>query len=357
MPESAEGVVEDRATQRTGWRRSLALAGLSVLWLSLVIAALWSVGAILYSNLPWAWVRVTLTGVFIVGCVGLAGFYPRRRSALVIFLGAFGVVLIWFLLTPASNTRDWMPDVAVAPSVQIDGDRVTIRNVRDFAYRSEADYDARYTTRTVDLSRLKSIDLIMSYWGPTLICHTFVTFGFDDGQFLCCSIETRKKKGDEYSAIRGLYRQYELIYIWAEERDVIGLRTNHRGEEVFVYRLEFKPERLRRIFLDYLDRTISMETRPEWYNAVTNSCGMNIIYSAAARRPWIPLKPNLLMNGRWDRVIYESGHFSTPLPFPEFRAQSRVNTRAQAAEGSTEFSARIREGLPSIPAAPTRPGG
>ena len=145
------------------------------------------------------------------------------------FLAAFAVVLVWWLLMPPSNSRNWQPDVAVLPWADIQGNRVTIHNIRNCDYRSETDYTVRHYDKTFDLAKLKSVDLSLVYWGSPYIAHTMLSFGFEGDGYVCFSIETRKEIGEAYSTVKGFFRQYELTYVVADERDLIGLRTNYRG--------------------------------------------------------------------------------------------------------------------------------
>ncbi len=199
---------------------------LSILWFT------WTTGTIWFSNLHSPGLRAVLT---IAWLALLAIVFLRVRPlprALKVALRASALVVLVYVCVRPSNDRDWQPDVAVAPTIDIQGDRVTVHGVRNFHYRSETDFDAHWEDRTYDLSKLRSFDLVMSYWGPIDYCHTFVSFGFEGGEQLACSVETRKEVGEEYSTFGGLYKRFELIYIFADERDVIGLRTNQRGEHV-----------------------------------------------------------------------------------------------------------------------------
>ena len=188
--------------------------------------------------------------------IGGSAIRPLLRG-LVVALFPVIVVALWWTSIPASNTRDWTPDVARTARATFDGSRVTIENVRNFKYRSETDYDQRWETRTYDLDRIHGVDLFLSFWGPTEIAHTIVSWDFDDGQHLAISIETRKQKGESYSAIRGFFRQYELYYVVADERDLVGLRTNYRGEQVYLYRIRVPPRQARALLVDYLDQSES----------------------------------------------------------------------------------------------------
>jgi hypothetical protein len=257
------------------------------------------------------------------------------------------VLALWFAIPP-SNTREWQADVATLPYADIRGDRVTVHNVRNADYRSETDYTVRLEDRELDLSRLRSLDLFLIYWGSPHIAHTILSWGFEGDQYLAISIETRKEKGESYSALRGFFRQYELTFVVADERDVVRLRTNYRGEEVFVYRLDVSPANARLLLLRYLQAVNDLRDRPQWYNALTDNCTTAIQRLAAsdAQRSWWSWK--LFLNGHLDELGYDIGAFDHSLPFAALRAKSRVNDKAKAAGADPQFSVRIREGLPRM---------
>ncbi|HTL54519.1 MAG TPA: DUF4105 domain-containing protein, partial [Candidatus Limnocylindrales bacterium] len=221
--------------------RPLYLRGLKLAWRVLVCIlmaglAIWCMMAIYYSNLPAGWLR----GLGAIGFgIGTVVLFVRMRPwwlARLVFFGGAACVIIWFLLTPPSNNRDWQPDVAILPYTEIDNDQVTIHNIRNCEYRSETDYTVRHYDKTFDLSKLQSVDLYVVYWGSPMIAHTMLSFGFAGGDYVCFSIETRKEKGEAYSAIKGFFRQFELTYVIGDERDLVRLRTNFRGEQVYLYR-------------------------------------------------------------------------------------------------------------------------
>jgi hypothetical protein len=257
------------------------------------------------------------------------------------------VVVLWWTSIAPSNVREWTPDVARTARATFDGSSVTIQNVRNFQYRSESDYDQRWETRTYNLDRIVAVDLFLSFWGPTQIAHTIVSWEFDDGQHLAISIETRKENGESYSALRGFFRRYELYYVVADERDLIGLRTNHRGEQVFLYRIRVPASQARALLVDYLDEVNRLADHPRWYNALTQNCTTTIRghaqnVGAGGRLDW-----RLLANGHLDQLLYERGQIDTDLPFRDLRARSDITERAKAADDSPDFSARIRRGLPA----------
>jgi hypothetical protein len=285
-----------------------------------------------------------------IGLGGLALYFGVRPAGRAFGLVAVLVaaVAVWWLHIPPRNDRDWLPDVARPAEVSFEGNRVTIRNVRDFRYRSETDYDEVWETRTWDLDRLTGVDLFFSFWGPTLIAHTIVSWEFEGEPPLAVSIETRKEKGEEYSAIRGFFRQFELYYVVADERDVIGVRTNQRGEHVFLYRVRMPPAEARAVLVDYLREIDRLSREPRWYNAFTQNCTttirMHLLNVGLAQAfDW-----RLLANGRLEELMYERGAIDTSLPFAELRRRSDITERAKAADSAPDFSERIRAGLPGF---------
>jgi Domain of unknown function (DUF4105) len=273
---------------------------------------------------------------------------PRRRG-FAAFAVLLLVVLAWWLAIRPRNDRPWQRDVARLASAEFDGDLVTVHNVRDFDYRSETDFTERWEERTYDLSRVRGVDLFLSFWGPTLIAHTIVSWEFDDGPPLAISIETRKEEGESYSAVLGFFRQYELYYVVADERDVVGVRANQRGEQVFLYRMRGTPEFARRLLVAYLDEVNELAAKPKWYNALTHNCTTTIrlhVQQADVQNAW---DWRILANGKGDEMLYERGTIDTTLAFPELRARSDVTEKARAAAAAPDFSARIRDGLPARP--------
>jgi hypothetical protein len=326
--------------------RWLAWAGAALLALAL---SAWVGLATYYSNLP-AWLGPPLAVLLPMSLLAIPVRVRPRWRALAAFAFLFVVVLVLWLLIPPSNERAWQNDVAVLPACEIEGDKVTIHNIRNCDYRSETDYTAGYYDRAFDLTRLKSVDLFVIYWGSPNIAHTMLSFGFDgdgDEEYVCISIETRKEKGEEYSTVKGFFKQYELTYVLGDERDLVRLRTNFRGEDVYLYRLQAAPDLARKVFLDYLRRVNSLAARPEWYNALTSNCTSNI---RGHTQPYThgAWSWKLLINGYIDELAYEMGAVDRSLPFAELKARSRINERARAAGDDPAFSRRLREGLPGI---------
>jgi hypothetical protein len=325
----------------------LVFAWRAVRALVLVVLGLWSALAIYYSTLPWAWLRTSGALLFAIGAIGVFAFVRSWLRARLVFLGMFAIVAVWFWFTPPSNDRDWTPDLAVLPYADIQGDRVTVHNIRNCDYRSEFDYTVRHYDKTFDLAKLRSVDFFLVTWGSPNIAHTMVSFVFEGGDTVCFSIETRKENGESYSAVKGFFRQFELTYVVADERDLIRLRTNFRNEQVYLYRLKGTVEAARAFLLSYLEEVNRLKARAEWYNVVTSNCTTNIRGHVAPghRNTW---DWRMLINGRMDELLYERGAFDSSLPFAELKQRSHINAVAKAAGNGSDFSAKIRKGLPGF---------
>jgi hypothetical protein len=258
-----------------------------------------------------------------------------------------GLAVLWSSLEP-TNDRDWQTDLTVLAHATIGGDKVTIHNIRNFDYRSETDYTPAYYDKTFDLGELRSLDIVTSYWTGPAIAHVFVSFGFADDDYLAISIEVRKPKGAGYSTLKGLFRQYELVYIVANERDLIGLRTNYRRdppEDVYVYRTNSSIKAKRQLFLEYMRRINALQTQPEFYNTLTTNCTTGIWMNSHVNPGSVPFSWKILATGYVPEYLYEQGRLeATGLSFPELQERAHVNARAQAADKAADFSRRIRGG-------------
>jgi hypothetical protein len=328
--------------------------------LGIIIAGMtaWGAGAIYYSPLPGESLRTVLSAFFAIATALSFLLLHNRRRTLVGFFIAFAVLVALYFQIPALNDRDWQPEVANAPYAAINGDMITIHNVRNFNYRTETDFDARWETRTYNLSKLDSVDLIAVYWAGKTIAHIMISFGFEGKDYLAVSIETRKEKNESYSTLAGFFRQYELYYVAADERDVIGVRTTYRQppEDVYVYRVNGPLENARRTFLDYVRSMNKLREQPSYYNTLTTNCTTSIVMHTRMNPESPPLSWKILVSGYVPDYLYELGRLDTTKPFSELEALSRVNARAHGADQDPAFSQRIREGLP-VPLPLRREGG
>jgi hypothetical protein len=321
------------------------IRGIWLLFRLLLIA--WATLAIYYSNLPSAGLRVALAMSFAVVAIWLLWLSRDRRASVVLVALFLGVVAWWLSISP-SHDRPWRPGVAVMPQATIDGDRVRITGVRNFEYRSLNDFTVRYEEREVQLSHLTGLDFFVSYWSEGLVGHTFLSFIFDNAPPLSISIETRPEVGEGFNPVASLFKQFELIYVVGDERDLVRVRTNYRKETVYLYRLNSSPDNVRRLLMVYLKRINELADQAEFYHLLSNSCTINIIRyaNAAGRAGRFDIRH--LLNGLIDNYLYYSGRVDTTLPFDELRRRSRINEAAQVADDAPDFSERIRASLPTI---------
>jgi len=324
--------------------KALRFIACAIAWIAAVVCVAWAFGA-LYFDFPTAH---TFTAIlFVLVLITAIIFVRGKLLKLAIVFGAFALVALWWLTLKPGNDRAWQPDVAQTAWAQINGDEVTVHNVRNCDYRTETDFTPRWETRTVRLSQISGMDVAINYWGSPWISHPIVSFLFANALPLCFSIETRKAIGQKYSALDGLYRQYTLIYVVADERDSIRLRTNYRREDVYLYRTLASPAQARERFLEYIKATNALRDHPRWYNEVTTNCTTSIRTQRAVklRAPW---DWRMLINGKADELLYERHAIATGgLPFSELKQRSLINERARAADKDPDFSRLIREDLPN----------
>lgn len=330
-------------------RRFFRFLGRSLRRLIYLLATLWAFGAIYFDGpadrgtgnlvLACAWLGVTLAYfLFLRG--------PWKRA--LVWTSLFLVVLVPWLSIQPSNDRDWQADWAQTGSVDIDGDTVTFHNFRDFDYTPDGAITERWVERTVHLSNLRALDYVHVAFGGELIAHSMISFDFGPDGHVVTSIETRREKGESYSEFGGLYKMFELQYIFGDERDLIRVRSNIRNEPVYLYRTSFTPEYVREAFLQTVNAQNALAERPRFYNVVTSNCATSYRAQTPARKR-SRFDIRMLANGKVDELIYErQGFVNGGLAFPEFRKRSLINDIAQAAHDDPEFSTRIREGLPGF---------
>jgi hypothetical protein len=319
-------------------------------YLLLTLLSLWAAAA-LYFDLPLQSLNAYVAAAY--AALVLAAFFLRkpRWQGRLFAACAFALVLLWWFNIPPSNDRTWQPDVARTAWADLDADRVTIHNIRNCDYRTETDYTVNWDTRTVDLSSIHGADVFITYWGSPWIAHPIISFHYGQDQYLAFSIETRKEAGEAYSAVTGFFRQFELVYTVADERDVVRLRTNYRqGEDVYLYRFRIAPEPTRALFLEYVKSLNRLHHQPAWYNALTHNCTTDIrrLNIAATHGNVPPFDWRILANGRLDQLMYERKAFVGDLPFDEMKQRAHINAAARAADKDPDFSRLIRAGRPGF---------
>lgn len=338
-----------------------------LLWcasLVLALAALAWGGVALAYRLPGPpWLGPAGGGLWALAWLGVAGYSLRRGRLLLLWsaglLLAAGLLLWWGTLRPASE-RDWADDVARLTQIRTDPERpdlVQLQDVRNFRWRSDTDYTARWETRQYDLSQLESVDLALSYWMGPAIAHTLVSFGFHDGRHVVFSIEIRKERGEQYSALAGFFKQYEMALIAADERDILAVRTNVRDEEVHLYRVNLDRPAMRALFLGYARQAAQLQLQPRFYNTLTANC-TTIVYGLARQVvQGLPLDVRLLLSGYLPEYLAQVGGLTPGMPLDGLRSVGDITLRAQQWQApaqdpdtaaSIDFSRWIRRGIPPL---------
>src|SRR5215472_17185964 len=331
-------------------RRVLRAGATGLLALSLILSAVWANLAISYQLTGSAGVRI---GVCLasdaIALAALVGLVLRRRwrwRFVLIYALAYAIFHAWSGSISASNDKNWAADGAHGITGTIDGDRLTVRNVRNFTWRSEADYTERWEQRTYDLSKLRSLDLFLVYWMGPSIAHTIMSFGFEDGRYLDFSIELRREQNGQYSAIAGFFKTHELIYIGADERDLMTLRKA-RNEQIELYRLRTPPERARALLVEYIKQANDLAARPRFYNTLTTNCTTTIFNMMRAVTSSIPFDWRIILTGHLPSYLYEHGAVDTRIPLEELRRRADVTSRVDASLSEVAFSSRLRDGVPA----------
>lgn len=328
------------------WLKVPRAVGKVMGWVVLALLTLWAMAALLVDCRITA-LRIPLTLIYVMGAITVFVKFRRCGWAAVVYIAGFCCVLAWWFTLKPSNEGNWQPDVDRTAWAEITGDRITIHNLRNCDYRSETDYSDCWSDRTLDLSQIRAADLFLTNWGIPFASHPIISFQFGNNEHVAFSIEARYKVGQDYSTVLGCFRQYELIVVTADERDLIRLRTNYRkGEEVSMYRFQAPPAVARFMFLTYVSYLNSLKDHPEWYNEVTRNCTTAIDSKLGEdlsnTQPW---NYQVLLNGTLDKLLYDRGRLVTGgLSFPELKQREHINAAAQAANRSPDFSALIRTG-------------
>ncbi|QNK66988.1 DUF4105 domain-containing protein [Variovorax sp. PAMC26660] len=324
--------------------------------LLVLLSALWACLALWYQLPVPSALKIAAAVLWAgFGLVAIALLWRGRAArALLSYAVGFAMLMSWWGTILPSQNREWADDVARQLIAHVDGSVVTMQNVRNFDWRSDTDYTQRWETRRYDLDRIRSVDVALSYWTGPAIAHTLVSFGFDDGQFVTFSIEIRKKRGESFSSIGGFFKQFETSLVAADEHDILRVRTNVRGEDVYMYRVSLPQPAMRSLFMGYLDEGAALVRAPSFYNTLTANC-TTIVYALAKHVvPGLPMDWRLLASGYLPDYLYDVGGLTAGYSLEALRAQGRITDRAIAADKTpgADFSQAIRQGLPGTGATP-----
>ncbi|OUS38748.1 hypothetical protein A9Q94_01550 [Rhodobacterales bacterium 56_14_T64] len=315
---------------------------------SLAIPTTWATLALWY-RLPFGLpIRVFVaSGFALLGLAVMTSlFSPRRLRALATFCLALASVLFWWSTLTPSSQSNWAPDVSRQVTGQIDGDTLTLTDVRNFDWTTTTEATAHWETRSYDLSQLKGVDLFMSYWAGPQMAHMIVSFDFANADPIAWSVEVRRQVGGGFSPLADLFKSNTLVIIAADERDVVGTRSNVRGEDVQLYRIKTTPEKARALLLQYVEAANALADRPKWYNSLTTNCTTVVLSMIRTIVAEVPLDWRVLANGYLPDYAYDQGVLANHLPLSELRAQSHIAKRATDFGLNPGFSAAIRTDVP-----------
>ncbi|MET3496583.1 Lnb N-terminal periplasmic domain-containing protein [Variovorax boronicumulans] len=331
----------------------LHLAGRLLATLALLLSSAWAATALWYQVPGPAALKIAAAVLW--ACFGLAAiallWRGKAARPLLSYIVGFALLLSWWGTIQPSQNRVWADDVAQQLVAKVDGRMVTMQNVRNFDWRSDTDRTVRWETRQYDLDRIRSVDVALSHWTGPAIAHTLVSFGFDDGRFLTFSIEIRKERGESFSSIGGFFKQFETSLVAADERDILRVRTNVRGEDVYMYRVQLPQAQMRSLFLAYLGEADALVRAPSFYNTLFANC-TTIVYELAKRVvPGLPMDYRLLASGYLPDYLYDVGGLAPGFSLEALRTGGRITDRAQAFDknpGAEDFSQAIRRGMPGV---------
>ena len=316
--------------------------------LAVAVSALWGALALWYQAPLADLFRYGLIAVFVgLALIALVGLFRRGRRRLTFgYCAAFAALLLWWSTITPKLEGDWSPEVARAVTGTVDGDILTLSGVRNFTWRTTTDYTPVWEDRRYDLSTIVGADMYVVYWAGPVIAHTIVSFGFADGRHIAFSIEIRKERSVDYSPIAGFFKRYELVFIAADERDLMLLRKAF-DEDVRLYRLRLDPASARAFLLEYVERANDLAAHPRFYNTLTTNCTTTIFQMARALRATLPLDWRIVLNGYLPAYLYRVGAVDTSIPLDALIARAKVSGRIEAGLNEVAFGARLREGVPT----------
>ena len=341
----AEGLNQP-VNSSTLWDRILRVFVRPVAWVLIALLTLWAAVALIV-DCRVSPLRIPLAAIYLVASFFIVVRVKSRRRKILALLICWCVVLGWWLSLKPTNQANWQENVSRTAWAEFSGNLVSIHNFRECDYRTENDYTHCWSDRTFDLSQIRGVDLFLTNWGLKYVSHPILSFDFGNNEHVAFSIEVRYKVGQSYSAFRGFFRQFELIFITADERDVIRLRTNFRkGEEVYLYRTRAVPATARAVFLTYVRYLNTLRDHPEWYNALARNCTTTLNRQIAKeipdRKPW---NYEIILNGTLDKLLYDRDRLVTEgLSFSELKQREHINAAAQAIQDLQDYPEIVRRG-------------
>jgi hypothetical protein len=318
----------------------LSLFGLCGLY----VPALISLACLIIHFTFYDFIRLISILIYIIGSVLLLLISKNFRRALKTFSAFSFIIILWFIFIPASNDRNWDKEVANLPHIEQNDNILSIKNFRHFTYK-ENEAQAHYTTQDFDLNELEGTDLLISYWDDyRTISHTFFCFRFKDGQNIAISLEVRKEQGESYHPLKGMFKQYELIYVIGDERDLIPLRTRVRKEQTFLYPMNLNIEHSKLFLLDIIKAANSLHTSPQFYHSIGRNCTTGMVNHLNTIREFqIPTSQKIILNGISDYYAYQLEGIPTDLPFDVLKRCCYISETANSLLLDKNYSSNLRK--------------
>ena len=307
------------------------------------VITLWVAGALYFDTAQSAWWGWLLVLVWLSGVIALFAWTAQLSQALFVLFVLFAAYFWWWRKLQPSHNRNWDPNFAQLPAIGIQGDELSVCNVRNTEYRTITDYTVRYETRHFRLSQMRRVDVLILYWGSKYMSHPMFVFDFGPDGHLCISLEVRYRVGQKYNFLKSLFRQQELMYVVSDERDAILRRTKClAGHDMYLYLIQGNPLEMRQFFFEYANRINKLVDTPRWYHGITANCTTGIYAQGRGRMEW---DWRMLFNGALDRMLYDRKRLDPSLPFEQLKERSWVNEIANRAPVES-FGDYLREHLP-----------
>lgn len=335
--------------------QDIALASLHLLFsVFVLLSSIWLCAA-LWIQEPLGWlISRLLIGAWIAFSLSVLGIYISqhffsRRADVILYIFGFLCALFWYFQLPAKLDRDWNPEVAEVLSYEKQGDLVTLHNVRNFNWHSSEKFDAHWETRRYDLNKITGVNIITSYWMGPQIAHTLVSFDFADAKPLTFSIEIRKEKGEDFSAIGGFFRKYELSLVASDEKDLIYTRSNIRGEQVYFFPVNMPKTEMKALFIQYLSKADDLAAEARWYNTLTSNCTtlvFDMVQAVSSHQ--LPTDYRLFASGYLPNYLYDLGALEQNIDMQTWYDKAHINPKVLLPHpiSSQEYSKRIRADVP-----------
>jgi hypothetical protein len=266
----------------------------------------------------------------------------------IVAISVFYITMV--LVFQPSHDRDWELGHEMLPHIiySATSGEVVIENFRNFNWMSTTEAESQYETRAFDLDQITGVDVLISHFAEFEgMAHIFLSFGFADGERAVVSLETRRETDETFSPILGMLRQYEIIYVVGSEEDIVGVRTGHRDERVYLYPTKATPEQARELFNLLATEINAVYDKPRMYNTLTHNCTNELTRPVEQMTDInFPITWKTILPGYFDEVLYKLELISTDQEFSLIKEQHFIDNSAVDVASDT-YSADLRQSLPA----------